>query len=85
MMKLNESTRENHMRRWGFVYLLLLLFLASWAGQLIAMLPDIAEKGWHEFWAATFENWQSEFLQLAVQTVLIQSWLWRYGFRAKDE
>ncbi|AZS12549.1 hypothetical protein HWB99_gp013 [Mycobacterium phage DrLupo] len=76
---------ESHWRRWGFVWLLLFAFLVSWSLQLVAMLPEVSEKGWHEFWAATFENWQSEFLQLVVQAVLIQSWLFRYGFKAKDE
>lgn len=75
--------RESHMRRWGFVWLLFAMFLVSWSLQLVAMLPEVSEKGWHEFWSATFENWQSEFLQLVVQAVLIQSWLAKYGYKAK--
>jgi hypothetical protein len=69
-----------HLRRWGAVYILVVLFLASWAGQLVAMGPDIAEKGWREFWAATFENWQSEWLQLVFQAVLLlgaKHWLFQ--------
>lgn len=60
-----------HLRRWGVVYLLFVLFLASWAGQLVAQLPKVAEEGWSEFWAATFENWQSEWLQLTMQALVV--------------
>jgi hypothetical protein len=60
-----------HFRRWGAVYILALLFAGSWAGQLIAMQPRIDQEGWSEFWAATFENWQSEWLQLVFQAVLL--------------
>lgn len=68
------SPRPGHLRRWGAAYLLVVLFAASWLGQLLAQLPaiaDPAEHGWAEFWAATFENWQSEFLQLTVQAVVV--------------
>lgn len=63
------------------------MFLVSWLGQFIAQLAEVsnnaAEHGqpfsWSEFWpeflASTFENWQSEFLQLftfvALTAVLI--------------
>jgi hypothetical protein len=60
-----------HLRRWGAVYILAVLFAGSWIGQAVAMQPAIAEQGWSEFWAATFENWQSEYLQLVVQAVLL--------------
>ncbi|GGC05895.1 DUF6766 family protein [Cellulomonas carbonis] len=55
------------------------LFLLSWAGQLVFQLVEernqAAQHGsafeWAEFWpsflASTFENWQSEFLQLVWQ------------------
>jgi hypothetical protein len=61
----------NHLRCWGAVYIILAFFLASWIGQAVAMQPTIHEEGWTEFWAATFENWQSEFLQLAVQATML--------------
>lgn len=48
-----------------------LLFLGSWFGQAFTMQETINEQGWTEFSAATFENWQSEFLQLAVQGILL--------------
>ncbi|SET48678.1 hypothetical protein [Nonomuraea wenchangensis] len=60
-----------HFRRWGAVYILAVLFAGSWIGQAVAMQPEIAEKGWTEFWAATFENWQSEYLQLIIQATLL--------------
>jgi disulfide bond formation protein DsbB len=62
---------RQHIRDWGAVYILLLLFLGSWIGQLVAMQPVIQEEGWSEFWAATFENWQSEWLQLVFQAILL--------------
>ncbi|WP_068925006.1 hypothetical protein [Planobispora rosea] len=60
-----------HLRRWGAVYVLALLFAGAWIGQLLAMQPATAEQGWSEFWAASLENWQSEYLQLVVQAVLL--------------
>jgi hypothetical protein len=55
------------------------LFLASWLGQLVAEWFDFRNEQqthgepatfwsadfWVVFWQSTFENWQSEFLQLA--------------------
>lgn len=69
-----------HLRRWGAVYILGLLFAGSWIGQAIAMQPEITEQGWSTFWAATFENWQSEWAQLVVQAVLLlgaKHWLFQ--------
>lgn len=69
-----------HIRRWGAVYILLMLFLGSWLGQLWAMRTTVGFLGWETFWAATFENWQSEFLQLVVQALLLlaaRHWLFR--------
>ncbi|MGH3736039.1 MAG: DUF6766 family protein [Micromonosporaceae bacterium] len=72
-----------HLRRWGAVYVLLLLFLGSWLGQLFAQLSEFRSEQqaheqpfvWAEFWsvffASTFENWQSEWLQLVFQAVLL--------------
>jgi hypothetical protein len=75
--------QHSHLKRWGAAYLLLALFLASWVGQFIAMLVEVGndarEHGqsfsmsefWPQFWSATFENWQSEWLQLFVQAVIL--------------
>ena len=55
------------------------LFVLSWVGQLVFQMiearNDAAEHGstfaWEQFWpqflSSTFENWQSEFLQLVWQ------------------
>lgn len=75
--------RQSHLRRWGAAYLLFALFLASWAGQFIATLSEVENQAqehgssfmWGDFWpqflGATFENWQSEWLQLFLQAVVL--------------
>lgn len=63
--------------------LLLALFLASWGGQFVSMLIEVGNEAsqhgqpfsmdefWPRFFSATFENWQSEWLQLLVQAVVL--------------
>jgi hypothetical protein len=73
-----------HMRRCGAVYILAVLFAGSWAGQAWAMQPVIEKEGWIEFWSATFENWQSEWLQLVFQAILLlgaKHWLFQADAR----
>ncbi|WP_102142847.1 DUF6766 family protein [Mycobacterium hubeiense] len=72
-----------HIRRWGAVYLLLLLFVGSWLGQFVTQLqtfqseqqshgqPFLWPEYWSSFFASTFENWQSEWLQLVFQAILL--------------
>ena len=74
---------HSHVKRWGAAYLLLGLFLASWVGQFLTMMveagDDAREHGQSfamdqflpQFWASTFENWQSEWLQLLIQAVVL--------------
>jgi hypothetical protein len=74
---------HSHLKKWGAAYLLFALFIASWGGQLIAMLIEVGNEArqhgqsfqldefWPRFWSATFENWQSEWLQLLVQAVVL--------------
>jgi len=74
---------HSHLKRWGAAYLLLALFLASWAAQFVSMLVEVGDDArehgesfrmsefWPRFWASTFENWQSEWLQLLVQAVVL--------------
>ncbi len=74
---------HSHFKRWGAAYLLLALFLASWGAQYIAMLIEVGNEARQhgqsfelseflpQFWASTFENWQSEWLQLLVQAVVL--------------
>ena len=81
-----------HFRRWGAVYLLLILFAGSWLGQFVTQLSEFrSEQQVHgepfimsefliQFCASTFENWQSEWLQLIFQAILLlgaKHWLFR--------
>lgn len=81
-----------HARRWGAVYILLLLFLGSWLGQFLAQLQEFRQDQrahqepfvWADylthFFASTFENWQSEWLQLIFQAILLlgaKHWLFQ--------
>ena len=75
--------RHKHLKRWGAAYLLLVLFLTSWGAQFVAMLVEAGNEARQhgqpfemseflpQFWSATFENWQSEWLQLLVQAVVL--------------
>jgi hypothetical protein len=75
--------KHSHLKRWGAAYLLLVLFLASWIGQFVTMLIEVGNEArdhgqafsmsdfWPQFWGATFENWQSEWLQLLIQAVVL--------------
>lgn len=74
---------KRHLQRWGAAYVLLLLFLGSWAGQFFAQWAEEIEQArmhaqrfeWssflNAFLSSTFENWQSEWLQLLVQAVML--------------
>ncbi len=75
--------KHSHLQRWGAIYLLLVFFVVSWAMQFWTMRVEIAseaaqhgaEFAWSDFWpqflASTFENWQSEWLQLLVQGAVL--------------
>ncbi|MGH3663854.1 MAG: DUF6766 family protein [Micromonosporaceae bacterium] len=88
-----------HARRWGAVYILLLLFLGSWLGQFFAHLHEFraevrsrgAEFVWIQFLSAfsgrTLENWQSEWLQLIFEAVLLlgaRHWLFKLNAEDTD-
>ena len=81
-----------HMRRWGAVYVLLVLFLGSWLAQCLTTVSQVRSEMamhgepfvWSDFWvqffASTFENWQSEWLQLVFQAILLlgaKHWLFQ--------
>jgi hypothetical protein len=84
--------RDSHLRRWGAVYVLVVLFLGSWLGQFFAELAEFRNDQrthgepflWADFWtafaASTLENWQSEWLQLVFQAILLlgaKHWIFR--------
>lgn len=68
-------------RAYGFALVTAGLFLFSWIGQFVTQAVVVANEAsqhgeqftWSDFWpqflASTFENWQSEFLQLVWQAV----------------
>lgn len=80
---LGDWSSMKHLRRWGAVYVLLALFLGSWIGQLFTQLAEFTSEqqqhgqafAWPDFlasfFAATLENWQSEWLQLVFQAILL--------------
>lgn len=71
-------------RRWGALYILLTAFVLSWGSQWVFQLLVLHETAAH-FWQSTFENWQSEFLQLAVQFVLLETFIgWKIA-QAKED
>lgn len=91
-MDRGTSGRMRHFRRWGAVYLLLLLFVGSWGGQFLTQMAEYTSTQqmhglpfeWSgylaEFFASTFENWQSEWLQLVFQAILLlgaKHWIFR--------
>lgn len=75
--------QHSHLKKWGAAYLLFLLFAASLAGQFVAQLVEVGNEArehgqsfqmddfWPKFASAVFENWQSEWLQLFVQAVVL--------------
>jgi len=76
---------KKHFRWWGAAYILFALFAGSWIGQYFTMDAETpGPLSGPEFWAATFENWQSEWLQLFVQAVLLLG-LGHYVFKADKE
>lgn len=82
-MEQEYKKKNTFWRNWGAIFILAVFFLASWTGQLanqmIVQKQESEQHGqafsmqefWPQFWASTFENWQSEWLQLATQALLI--------------
>lgn len=92
----DHKQKNTFWRNWGAVFILLILFFASWVGQFASQLiterndaavhsqPFQMSEFWPKFFSSTFENWQSEWLQLTTQAVLI-SGLSAVLFRKQDE
>lgn len=74
---------HSHFKKWGAAYLLFILFAASLGAQFVAQLVEVGnearehgqtfqmEEFWPKFATSVFENWQSEWLQLFVQAVVL--------------
>lgn len=75
---------------------LVALFLASWLGQFVSQLIEVGNNAeehgqqftwadyWPQFFSATFENWQSEFLQLFTFVVLTAMLIHRDSAESAD-
>lgn len=95
-LKKDYERKNTFLRNWGATIILLAFFLISWGGHLAAQLqveqlesqqhglPFDMQKFWPQFWSSTLENWQSEWLQLTAQAVLV-SGLAAYIFRKQGE
>ncbi|HRJ06035.1 MAG TPA: hypothetical protein PK096_00485 [Candidatus Saccharibacteria bacterium] len=90
------ANEDTFWRRWLAVFILAVFFILSWGGQYFSQLEQVKQQSeehgqtfqmsefWPEFWSATFENWQSEWLQLVTQAILIAA-LADYLFRKGNQ
>lgn len=62
---------KSHFQYWGALYILFVLFVGSLIGQFVYQVVLGGEDS-YKFLSAVFENWQSEWIQLFVQALLIQ-------------
>jgi hypothetical protein len=95
-LKEEYNRKDTFFRKWTAVLILFAFFFLSWGGQYISQLQAMKQESeqhgqefqmnefWPEFWGATFENWQSEWLQLATQAILIAA-LADYLFRKGNQ
>lgn len=95
-LKKEYKRKNSFLRNWGAVIILAVFFIGSWTGQFINQLQveqqNAKEHGqefkmeefYPQFWTSTFENWQSEWLQLATQALLISGFA-AVLFRKQDE
>lgn len=84
-------------RNYNLSIVLIGLFLASWTGQAIFQWFEMANEAQAHgqestlaefipaFFSATFENWQSEFLQLFTMVVLTAYLIHRGSHESKDQ
>lgn len=95
-LKSEYAREDTFLRRWASVFILIVLFVGSWSGQLITQMQVerqqaeqhnqtfTMEEFWPQFWSSTFENWQSEWLQLMTQALIVAGFA-NYLFRKGDE
>jgi len=85
----NDLGKPGFAKAYSFAIVTGILFLLSWGGQFLAQIVNERNEAqqhgesfaWGDFWpqflTSTFENWQSEFLQLVWQAVgLALLFLW---------
>jgi hypothetical protein len=92
-----EDRMRHLWRNYNLSIVLLALFLASWIGQAIFQWFEMANEAQAHgqtstlsefipaFFSATFENWQSEFLQLFTMVVLTAFLIHRGSHESKDQ
>lgn len=95
-LKEEHKKKSTFLRNWGAVLLLFVFFVASWMGQLFMQLQvemDAAAQHeqtfsmaqfWPQFWSSTLENWQSEWLQLFTQALMISGFA-AFVFRTENQ
>ena len=71
------------LRDYSLSLVLAALFAASWAGQAVVQIAVVGDTA-AEFWAATLENWQSEFLQVLAFVALTAVFVHRGSAESKD-
>ena len=86
--------KNTFLRKWGALLILAAFFLLSWGGQFVFQMQAVQQENQQhgqafkmeeflpQFWSSTFENWQSEWLQLVTQAILIAAiadYLFRKG------
>lgn len=94
---MREYRKKNtFLRKWGALLILAAFFLLSWGGQFFFQMQAVRQESQQhgeqfkmeeflpQFWSSTFENWQSEWLQLVTQAVLIAA-LADYLFRKGNQ
>jgi hypothetical protein len=88
---------KNLWRNYNLSIVLITLFLASWIGQAVFQWFEMANEAQAHgqastlaeflpaFFSATFENWQSEFLQLFSMVILTSFLIHRGSHESKDQ
>jgi hypothetical protein len=92
----NDQGKPGFAKAYSFGLVTLAFFVFSWLGQFIAQVAvernEARQHGgsfhWSEFWpqffASTFENWQSEFLQLFAMVVLTAFLIHKSSSESRD-
>lgn len=69
------KARVRHLRRWGAVYVLTVLFVVTWFFQWWNERDLIAYLGWNRFWSLSFASWNGAFLVLILGWVVLRTTL----------